>query len=56
MKSRDPLKVPMRNRELAIATTDMLERVTGDRCAVNWDDINKFTIVRQPPEGKIVNG
>ena len=56
MRNPDILKLPLRDQKMAVTASILLQRITGDSCAVQWDDINRFTIIRQPPEGKVVRG
>ena len=58
MYRREPDITKVRFNEAQIATTAaaLLQHMTGDSCAVIWDDHNKFTIARQTREGKVVNG
>ncbi len=45
-----------RDAELAMLTARMLEHMTGDSCATIWQDHGRFTIARQSPDGKIIDG
>ena len=52
----DVRRYHLHNLEYAQAIARMLERVTGDSCAVQWEGPNDFTILRQEPGGKLGKG
>ena len=56
MREPDIRNVPIRDKELAMTTARVLSRVTGDKCAAQWNSVNDFTIVRQDPAGKAGKG
>ena len=56
MREPDIRRTPIHDKKLAIDTARMLERVTGDQCAAQWNSVNDFTIVRQDPSGKTERG
>ena len=52
----DVRRYHLHNQEYAQAVARMLERVTGDICAVEWVGPNDFNILRQEPAGKLGQG
>ena len=56
MTQPDVTKQPLRDKDIALTAAKILQRMTGDNCAVLWDGPHSFMLVRQPPEGKTVNG
>jgi hypothetical protein len=56
MRKPDIRNVPIRDKELAILTARVLQRVTGDKCCAMWNSVDSFVLVRQTPEGKTGKG
>ena len=56
MREPDIRNTPINDKELAIETARVLQRVTGDRCVAQWNSRDSFLLVRQTPEGKMERG
>ena len=56
LRQPDVTKQPIMNQAEALEAAALLRKMTGDICAVAWEDRNRHTIMRQEPGGKMVNG
>lgn len=56
MRRPDITKIPLYEMRYALLAAAILQRMTGDSCSALWEDTSKYMILRQTPEGKMVNG
>jgi hypothetical protein len=52
----DVRRYHLHDAEYAQAVAKMLERVTGDICAVQWEGPSDYSVLRQEPAGKLGQG